>query len=72
MGHAGQRELRLRIEPFTVKTVKQRGRCGAVEATIMKAETYFSHRRTGGHLSQSSNAERNKAFYNGGSHRESQ
>ena len=48
MRHAGQRELRIGIESFAVKTVKQRrGRC-TVEAPVVKAESYSSHRRGAG------------------------
>src|SRR3984957_1632943 len=70
MGHAGQFELRLRIEALAVKTVKKRGRSGAIKTAIMETQAYSGH-KPGECLSRLS-AMLNEAFYNGGSQRESQ
>src|SRR5713226_3326450 len=39
VGQTGEMEFRVGVDPLAVKAQKDRGRCGAIEATIVEAET---------------------------------
>lgn len=43
MGHAAEVKFGGGVEAFAIKTVKERGGCGAIEAAVVKTESYASH-----------------------------
>jgi hypothetical protein len=47
VGHAGEAKLRGLVEALAVETVKKRSRRRAIKATIVKAQSYASHEKTG-------------------------
>src|ERR1700747_2203333 len=46
MGHAREVEIRVGVEAFPVKTIKERGGSGAIKAAVVKAQADSGHERT--------------------------
>ena len=46
MGHAREVEIRVGVEAFPVKTIKERGGSGAIKAAVVEAQADSGHERT--------------------------
>src|SRR5215468_7116450 len=45
MGHSCEMKFGARVNPLAIEAVKKRGGSGAIKAAVMKAQSYFGHRR---------------------------